>query len=381
MSQLTQRARRGLFVATAVGASVAMATIGAAAAGASASAAPHVATHLTGIAEAKHQLSPYTNKFPKFPITQKLKKRPPAKDSIVYLECGASQCATFGSYLSVAVAALGLHFTEISSGLFPAQAQAAAATALADKPQAVIVAGLALSEFGTRLKAIEKAGIPIVGIGTDDGPKYGLKATLGSNATVSLAGELMADWVAINKGTKANIAFFGTPQLDFSPVMYSGFQKQLKVVCPKCKLKESQISALDFGTSAGTSLVVNYLRANPSVNTVVFAADPAADGLPAALSEASLNPTIFGWNPDSVGLADIQAGTENGALGLDTLTSCWQTVDIIARILTKQAYPSSETNAVLEVLTKSIVTTNDVKNGWTGYPNAEALTEKLWPPA
>ncbi len=381
MSHLKQRAKRGIFMATAVGASVAMAAIGVATAGASQSAAPHAASHLTGVAEAKHQLAPYTNKFPKFPITQKLTKRPPATDSIVYLECGASQCATFGSYLAIAVAALGVHFTVIPCGLFPAQAQAAAETALADKPSAVIVAGLALSDFGTTLKAIEKAGIPIVGIGTDDGPKYGLKATLGSNSTVSLAGELMADWVAIDKGSKANVTFFGTPQLDFSSVMQLGFKDQLKKVCPKCKLKEAQISVLDFGSSAGTSLVVNYLRANPTVNTVVFAADPAADGLPAALAEASLTPTIFGWNPDDVGLADIQAGTETGALGLDTLTSCWQTIDILAKILTKQAYPSSETNAVLEVLTKSIVTTSDVQNGWSGYPNAEALTEKLWPPA
>jgi ribose transport system substrate-binding protein len=377
MSQLMQHARRRLLVSTVVAASLAAATVGVAAAGAS-SARP--ASHPSGLAVAKSQLAPYTNKFPKFPITQKLKTRPPSSDTVDYLQCGASQCATFGGYLATAVAALGLHFTVISAGLFPSTAQAAASTALADHPSAVIVAGLALSDFGNGLKAIEKAGIPILGIGTDNGPKYGLKVTLGSNAQVSLAGELMADWVLVHKGAKADVTFFGTPELDFSPVMWGAFDKQLKKICPKCKVAESQISVLDFGSTA-PSLVVNYLRAHTAVNTIVFAADPAADGLPAALAEASLTPTIFGWNPDDVGLGDIQAGTETGAIGLDTLTSCWQVVDIMARILTKQAFPASEETGVIEVLTKTNVTSGDVSNGWGAYPNAGALTEKLWPPA
>ena len=378
MSGLMHHARRRLFVATVVASSFAIGALGVTAASASASPVAHATAHISGLAIAKKQLAPYTGKAPKFPITQKLKKKPPSSDTIVFLQCGAAQCAGFGKLLAPAAAALGVHFTTISCGLFPAQAQAAAAAALALNPSAVIVAGTALSEFGSSLKPIERKHIPIVGIGTDNGPKYGLSVTLGSNSTVTLAGQLMADWVRIFKGSKANVVFFGTPELDFSPVMWAGFHTQLKKVCSTCKATLSEISVLDFGSSA-PSLVVDYLRAHTSTNTVVFAADPAADGLPSALAEASLTPTVFGWNPDVVGLADIKAGKVAGALGLDTLTSCWQTIDIIAKLLTKQKFPVSEENAIVEVLNSKNVTPYDVTNGWTAYPTAPALTEKLWP--
>jgi hypothetical protein len=375
------QAKRTVFVATAVVASVALVGTAVAQASVTPKSTSHATAKLTGVALAVSQLKPYTNKYPKFPITTKLAKRPPKSDLVVFLQCGATQCAQFGSDIGTAVAALGLHYTVISCGLFPAQAQAAAASALALKPSAVIVAGTALSQFGNSLKPIEAKHIPILGVGTDNGPKYGLTVTLGSNAAVTLAGKLMADWVLVNKGPTANVVFYGTPELDFSTVMWMAFQKQLKTICTKCKSTEGEISVLDFGSSA-PSKVVDYLRANPSINTVVFAADPAMDGLPAALHEASLSPTVFGWNPDTVALTAIHNSTfTGGALGLDTLTSCWQLVDILAKVLTKQKVPAAEEIAVIEVLNKAAINSYDLAHGWTAYPTAAALTEKLWPKA
>jgi hypothetical protein len=381
MNPLKNLARRRLFVVALVVSSMALASVGVAEAAPTSRAGTHV-TPPSGLSIAKKQLAPYNGRFPAFPITQRLKKKPAASDDIVYLACGASQCATFGTLLGEAAKALGVKFTTINAGLFPSQAQAAAGAALALKPSAVIVAGLALSSYGHTLKPIEKLHIPIIGIGTDDGEKYGLTADLGNQVTVALAGALMADWVAINQGATANVAFFGTPELDFSPVMWSGFSSQMKKVCKSCQVALTQMTVLDFGTSAASALVVAYLRAHPSVNTVVFAAAPGSDGLAPALAEAGLSSvTVFGWNPDNTGLASIKAGQIAGGIGLDTLTSCWQAIDIIAKLLTHQSFPASETNAVLEVLNKNDVTSQDVSSveGWSAYHNAQALTEALWP--
>jgi ribose transport system substrate-binding protein len=332
-----------------------------------------------GLTRAEKQLAPYVGHPTPFPVTEKLDKLPPRSSNIVFLECAAGPCANFGKLMAAPIAELGIHLTIISSGLFPSQAQAAAESALALHPAAVIVAGTALSQFGGTLTALEKAGTPVFGIGVDNGTQYGLSATLGSQVTVALAGQLMADWVLIHKGPSAHVVYFGAPELDFSPVMSNGFDAELKNVCPKCTVSLSQLSVLTYG-STSPGLVVSYLRDNPSVNTLVFSSESGADGLPSALTEAGLNPTTFGFAPDTINLGDIKAGTLNGGgLGLDSLSEVWSLMDIIAKTLTHQSYPASETVAVTEVLNQSNVNDYDVQNGWSGYPDAPAMMKKLWP--
>jgi hypothetical protein len=41
--------------------------------------------------------------------------------------------------------------------------------------------------------------------------------------------------------------------------------------------------------------------------------------------------------------------------------------------------PASEEGGVVEVLNKSNVTSDDVKNGWAGYPDVAKRFASLWP--
>jgi ribose transport system substrate-binding protein len=370
MTHLQLRARRRLFASAAVisCALLVVSTGPAQAAGASSS----------GVTVAKKALAPYTGHPSVFPVTQKLDKKPAAGTKIAFLECGAPVCATFAAQLKAPVAALGAKLTVISAGLFSSTVQSAAEAALALHPAAVLVAGTTLSEFGTTLSALEEAGIPVFGIGVTGGKQYGLTAVSGGQADDIKGGQLMADWVLLHKGPHANVVFFGAPELSFSPYIWTAFSAQLKKICPSCTSSLSELSVLTYGSSA-PSAVVSYLRANPSVNTAVFATEEGAIGLPSALSEAGLSSVAtFGFAPTSVNLADIRSGKIAGGLGLDLITETWQIMDIIAKSLTHQKVQASEEGGVVEVLDKSNVTSAEVQNGWSGYPDVAKRFAALW---
>jgi ribose transport system substrate-binding protein len=376
MRLLMLRTSLRLLTATAVISSVAMiATLGTAQA-----ATDGVTAQSSAVSTADKGLEPYTGHPNAFPVTEKLKKKPMAGTTIDYLECGAPTCAMAAADLKAPIAKLGGKLVVISAGFFSSTVQAAANTALTNHPAAVIVAGTTLSDFGGTLSALETAGIPVFGIGVTDGQKYGLTAVSGGQNGDVLAGQLMADWVLVHKGTHANVVFFGAPELSFSPFVWTAFSSQLKKICPSCKATQSQLSVLTYGSAAAPTAVVSYLRANPAVNTTVFVAEEGAEGLPSALSAAGLSSiTTFGFAPTSVNLADIKAGKLTGGLGVDLNLEAWVVSDMIAKSLTHQKIPAAELNGVVEVLSKSNVTATAIKNGWEGYPDVAQRFAKLWP--
>jgi len=330
------------------------------------------------IAQAKAAIAPYVGHPSAFPATETLAHRPPPGSKFVYLQCSTPVCAQIGQLLVAPTKALGVTLSVINAGSTATSTQAAAATALAEKPAAVLIAAIDPQLFGGDLHQLTAAGIAVVGVGIIGGAPYGVQETVGGAASTDLAGQLMADWVVAHKGTTANVVFFGTPELSFSAPMQAGFARTLSQRCPSCKATYQQISVTTFASTA-PSQVVSYLQAHPQVNTVVFASMEAATGLAAALKDASLNVTTVGFAPTPSNLQDIANGGLTAGLGLDLLVQEWLQVNAAARLIAHQATPQSNLNVDLEFLTKGDINTSDIKLGWTGYPDVALRFAKLWP--
>jgi ribose transport system substrate-binding protein len=330
------------------------------------------------IAQAKAAIAPYVGHPSAFPATETLAHRPPPGSKFVYLQCSTPVCAQIGQLLVAPTKALGVTLSVINAGSTATSTQAAAATALAEKPAAVLIAATDPQLFGGDLHQLTAAGIAVVGVGIIGGAPYGVQETVGGAASTDLAGQLMADWVVAHKGTTANVVFFGTPELSFSAPMQAGFARTLSQRCPSCKATYQQISVTTFASTA-PSQVVSYLQAHPQVNTVVFASMEAATGLAAALKDASLNVTTVGFAPTPSNLQDIANGGLTAGLGLDLLVQEWLQVNAAARLIAHQATPQSNLNVDLEFLTKGDINTSDIKLGWTGYPDVAQRFAKLWP--
>lgn len=346
---------------------------------AAASARPTPTTTAPGrLAAAEAQLAPYVGHPSAFPVTQMLKRRPPAGSRFIYLQCSTPICALLAQLLVGPTKALGAKLTIINSGSTATSSQSAAAAALADKPAAVLLPAVDPELFGNALHKLRAAGVVVDGVGIIGGAPYGVQDSAGGASSVALAGKLMADWVAVHKGAKANIVFFGTPELNFSPLMQAGFKNTLASVCPSCKTDYQQLSVETFGSTAPQQ-VVSYLQAHPHVNTAVFASMEGATGLAAALKDAHLSVTTLGFAPSPSNLQDIRDGGLTAGLGLDLLVQEWAQVDMTARLVTGQPVAPSELNVDLEFLDKNNVTKADTVLGWTGYPDVRQRFAKLWP--
>jgi ribose transport system substrate-binding protein len=332
------------------------------------------------LAAAKQAIAPYVGHPSPFPATEKLAKLPSPGSKFVFLQCGSPVCAIFAQLMPGPAKALGVTFEAVNSGNTATTSQAAAATALSDKPAAVLVGASDPQLYGDYLHQLISAGSVVAGGGTVGGASYGVQQAVGGAQSVAHAGELLADWVAVNKGPSANVVFFGTPELTFSPGMQAAFASTLSERCAGCTAAYQQLSVATFGTTA-PSQVISYLQAHPSTNTVVFASMEAATGLAGALKDARLSPTTLGFAPTASNLQDIADGGLTAGLALDFNVQVWMQLNLAARLLAHQTTAESNLEVDMQFLTKSDLQGVNVSQGWTGYPDVAQRFAALWGPA
>ena len=329
------------------------------------------------LAAARREIAPYTGHPSPFPATQTLAKRPAPGSKFVFLQCGAPVCAIFAQLMPAPAKGLGVDFTAVNSGNTATTSQAAAATALSDKPAAVLVGASNPQLYGGYLHQLVSAGSVVAGGGTVGGQPYGVQQAVGGAASVAHAGELLADWVTVNKGPSASVVFFGTPELTFSAGMQAAFAQTLAQRCPGCQASYQQLSVTTFGTTA-PGQVVSYLQSHPRANTVVFASMEGATGLAAALKDAHLAPTTLGFAPTTSNLQDIADGGLTAGLALDFNVQVWMQLNLAARLLAHQATSPSNLEVDMQFLTKSDLSGVNIAHGWTGYPDVAQRFAALW---
>ncbi|ADP83682.1 hypothetical protein FraEuI1c_5698 [Pseudofrankia inefficax] len=344
--------------------------------GTNASSTPAAGTTTGSAVAAAAAIAPYVGHPSTFPATEKLAKRPAPGSKFVFLQCAAPVCAIFANLLPAPTKALGVDLGIVNSGSSATTAQAAAATALTQNPAAVLIGASSPQLYGDYLHKLGSAGSVVVGGGTVGGEPYGVQQAIGGAASTNRAGQLMADWVTVNKGPKANVVFFGTPELTFSTSMQEGFAKAI-AACSGCKASYQQLSVTTFGTTAPNQ-VISYLQSHPETNTVVFASMEGATGLAAALKNAHLSPTTLGFAPTPSNLQDIRDGGLTAGLALDFPVQIWMQVNAAARLIAHQTTPQSNLEVDMQFLTRNDVTATDVQRGWTGYPDVAQRFAALW---
>ncbi len=340
-------------------------------------ASPASANQPADLSVARQAIAPYVGHPSPFPATQKLAKLPAPGSKFVFLQCSAPVCAIFAQLLPNPIKAVGGKLVVVNSGSSATSSQAAAATALADKPAAVLIGATEPQLYGNYLHRLDSNGSVVAGGGVVGGAPYGVQESIGGEASTVLAGQLMADWVTVNKGPDANVVFFGTPELTFSAGMQSGFAQALAQRCPGCKASYQALSVTAFGTTA-PSQVVSYLQSHPATDTVVFASMEGATGLAAALTDAHLSPTTLGFAPTPSNLQDIRDGGLTAGLALDFNVQIWMQVNAALRLMAGQTTEPSNLSVDMQFLTKSDVTGTDISHGWSGYPDVAQRFAALW---
>ena len=332
------------------------------------------------VAAAQAAIAPLTGHPTAFPVTSALPRKVAPGTKFVYLQCGAPTCAVVGQLLKPAIQTIGGTMQVVNAGTTATSSQQAASSALALKPKVVLLTGIQPSFFGGRLKQLQAAGAKVVSfsITLPDVQKYGISFNYLGLTALDYAGRKMADWAVANKGAKANVVFYGVPEITFTPDIEKAFQQELKSKCSTCQVRFKSISIATAGTTAPQT-VANDLQSHPGTNIAVFGASDIAGGVPAALSAAGVSTTTLVYSPQPQELADIKAGRFTAGLGADFPVTLWTGVDIGARLLGGAALTPDEKAglAPFQFLSQKDITFNPEK-GWTGYPDFAQRFAKLW---
>jgi ribose transport system substrate-binding protein len=331
------------------------------------------------VSSAQAALAPYIGKSSAFPVTDSLASKLPAGKKFVYLQCSTPICAEVGELLQGAVKAIGGKMTVVNAGATATTAQAAASSALALKPDAVILGAIDPALFGTGLKALANSGAKLVSLQVDkDVTQYGITFNyLGVNLS-QRNGTLLADWVIANEGAKANAVIYTLPALDISAPVQAAFQAEMTKQCPSCTVRAVPIDVATIGTTA-PSTVVTDLQAHPGTNVAVFVSLSAAAGLPAALKAAGVSVKTVGFGPTAGNLQDIKNGNLTAALDIDFPVSTWTAVDAAARLIEGGQPTASEQAGDVpeEFLAQKDITFNP-NLGWSAYPDFAQRFATLW---
>lgn len=330
-------------------------------------------------AAAQAAIAPYTGHTSAFPVTEPLSKKLPAGTKFAYLQCGAQACAVAGKTFADAVKAIGGELTVVNAGSTASTAQAAVSSVLALKPAVTLATGLEPSLYGGGLKTLSDAGIKVVSISVaQDITPFGITFNYLGQPTFELAGRLLANWVIANKGAKANVVFYGVPEISFSPIMQKAFEQEMQKNCPTCTERTASVGIATLGTTASRTVVTD-LQSHPDTSTAVFATAGITSGLAAAMKAANLSATTLGYAPQAGNLQDIKDGKVTAGLAVDYSVSVWAAVDAAARLVLGDSPTPAEVagEVPFQFLGQKDITF-DPTNGWTGYPDYAQRFAKLW---
>jgi ribose transport system substrate-binding protein len=329
------------------------------------------------LAAANSAIKPYIGQPGAFPVIEKLKKLPKGAD-VVYMDCGTPICALFWTLIQPAGQTMGVNLTRVKAGSAANTVSAAFDTVVSEKPDAVIVTAINVELWKSQLKQLQDANIPVVTTGITGTAPYGIESPQAAENASNLEGGLMADYVAAKMGTDSKAVMYDVPEIPFTGVVASAFEKELAKVCPNCSVRTVHVPVATIGNTAPTQ-IVSDLQANPDTTVAAFATDETETGLPSALQAAGIKVKTIGNSPGPTNLEYLKEGKETAALAVDLPVLIWTTLDQAAREMGNQKLAGDEAKGITDVqfLTKPDIVFPPAK-GWTGYPDFAKRFSTLW---
>lgn len=333
------------------------------------------------LARAEKAIAPFVGQPSAFPLETPLKRRPTG-DTVAFMDCGTPVCGLFRQLAGGAAKVMGVKLEVIKLGQSADSINSAFSSVVESKPAAVINAGGDPITWQKSLATLKAEKVPVASTGIVNGEEFGLttdpNSVMFGKPITELTGKLLADWVYVKYGDKANAAFYFAPELPFMPLMRDAFQAEMKELCPKCSVRAVKIPITTFGNTAPQK-IVSDLQAHPDTKAAVAANSEIFIGLPAALKTAGITVDTVGTGGGPVNLEYVKNGQQTVDLALDLPVLSWTLVDAAVRPVVGEKVPPEEAKGMppMQFLTK-----NDIKfdpsKGWTGYPDFAQRFAKLW---
>jgi ribose transport system substrate-binding protein len=288
-----------------------------------------------GIATAKERLKPFEATPTAITIKEPLKGAPPAGKTIVMLGTNDPNNQKLQKSLKELAALAKWNYAVVSyDPSNPATFNAAIDTAITKKANYVAEAGIPLTP--AMIKKVQDAGAKWVLTSvhpaevTPGGP---IIVNANAYANDALMGKVLADFFVADSKGKGNVIIEHVPAYPILGGFTDGFQKEVKALCPDCKVQIQEITIPDLTAGKVPSVMVSALRKNPDANYVAFDVGPFAAGIDAALASAGLagKVKVIGQAADEAGIAALKTGKHTAWTGFDPVYSTYVMMDAMFR--------------------------------------------------
>lgn len=279
----------------------------------------------------------FTKPPTRLPVTTPVSKPIPTGLKVVFINNGYPESLSYWNGFQAASNVLGWDATSVKfDPTNPASIQSSIDSAIATKPDAVVVLGLVTQQFESSIATAKAAGVPLISAATPDPSTAGLYTILRSDVEYAYDGKMVADAIAADAnsaGKTAHILQLTVPEIQVLKYEDSGLSDELPKKCTKCTVDTLPITLANLNSGAFTQQVVSYLQGHPDIDYIAADAGQLEDGLRAALAQAGLNHvTTFGFQPSNVQVKELQGG-QAGAWAVQPLgADGWAIADLIARI-------------------------------------------------
>jgi ribose transport system substrate-binding protein len=350
-----------------------------------------LAVGVTGTAVAAKKPTPLqvASGYMKFPtkITQKLplKTKAPSGLKIACLTNGASAINTVCQGVSEAAAATGnTSFNVVAANIsIAAQIETAMNSALQQGATAIIAPTVEPNTFSAAMRQrFIDGNIPVV-VGQTcvtypiEPPFYAGALMCENEAAV---GKSLAAWTAADSNSSnAHVLWENVSGFPVQLITLAEFKKALAAWCSSCTVDVLQITIAQYAGNQVPSMVVNRLRANPSLQYVFFDNGLFFKGLPAALDAAGLlgKVKVGGKSMDPIGQQALKDGQAAVWTAQAEGTKGDAYIDSLFRVLTKS--PGTNLNFIQPLQLVTTVNVRSLPDPYIYAPtDSLAQFKKLW---
>jgi ribose transport system substrate-binding protein len=335
-----------------------------------------------GVSKAAEQLKPFESAPKKILITDPLKGTPPKGKTLVMLGTADPNNKKLQDSLKSLAGSFGWNYSVVSyDPANPATFNAAVDTALTKHADYVAEAGVPLTPQAIKKVQDANAKWVLTSVAPAD-----VKAPVivDANAADNDAqmGKVLADFFIKDSNGKGNIVIEHVPAYPILTAFTTGFQAEVKALCPGCKVAIQDITIPDLTAGKVPSVMVSALRKNPDANYIGFDVGPFAAGIDSALAAAGLTSKvkIIGEAADEAALTALKAGKHTAWTGFNPVYSTYVMMDAMYR--DSLGMPIDQDKAGIQptqILTKDNVgPVINAQGQWLEPTDALDQYKKLW---
>ena len=369
--------RTGLALTT-----VAALTLGACSSGGSSTTGPG-ASPGGPAAVSKADVAQYLTPPATLPVTKTVSKPIPSGLRIEWLAGPFPQNVTELNGFNAAAAILGW---SVHAAVYdpnnPATITTSIESAIAAKPDAIVLGGVLTEQFTAQLPKAAAAHIPIISAATPNKPQPGVSVVVPTDSENSYTAKILADVIiadAAESGTTPHVLQLTVPAVSvYLGPSDEGMKSELAAKCPQCTRDQLDINLPDVFNGKYPQQVVSYLQRHPDINTIVSNSGQVGVGLGAALQQAGItNVKRYGLSATNVQLQEIKNGQTEAWVVQPYQVLGWSIADQVARVVTGDPTDLWENEHLCYVVDSSNVAGVNVDD--PEFPaDYQAQFRKLW---